>query len=689
MKYLNKIATILCSAAFGMLAMTSCEGGDLYGVDSPDWLQQKIDSIEASKPSGDIDLPAGTEDVYTIGKTDFSSGWWADFSKYYVIPANAIWNAVFTLNINPAATNTYKNFALILTNDVDRGGEGYIEYGAIRFDHQPSGNSEWGDHINRDNVTSTLTFQTDTDPGVDKLGGRVILSIDRANGGLNVNMTNGTVTKNYTHPGALPNLNNDPSNDNIRAFLVVEGSYINFMQSNLEPIEGFTSAEDKQPLSMQLSGVPDEVLVDTELKTIQESLSATINFEQGVVKQAKGTELIVDIVEGGDLTTVGEKTLAIIYNKTFKGVNCDKPVVALAKIKVVNELSAYTEKYVCPTPIILGAEDNSTGWWAAHTANIKVEPRQTAVVSFTNYTPGTENWNNFVTVLCSSDGSKEYAVVRADNFGWGDGYAACTLSRTPAIPAADDEAAEYWSTWRAAMNGAHVTEYITNNGDGTATVKAVMIGNDGTEYVQSYTGINTVDKDNMYFNFTVDSNHLVFDTVFGAADNSTPWWTVFTPNIQIPAHTVFNTSFINYTSGANNWNNFCVVLNAANVAKEYAVVRADNYGWGDGYAACTHSIVPAVPVDDAEAAEYWAAFRSGLNGAKVDLTIINNGNGLVDVTEVFHGTNGIDYTQTYTGINNVDASDLYFRLVMDGSHVEFNSEVSQAKRNAILLGKRR
>ena len=680
MKYLNKIATFLCSATLGMLAMTSCEGGDLYGVDSPDWIQEKIDSIEAHKPSGDVDLPEGTEDVYTIGKTDFTSGWWADFSKYYVIPANAKWDAVFTLNINPAASNTYKNFALILTNDVDRGGDGYIEYGAIRYDHQPSGNSEWGDHINRDAVTSTLTFGSDTDPGVDKLGGRVILSIDRAHGGLNVSMNNGSVVKTYTHPGALPNLNNDPANENIRAFLVVEGSYISFMQSNLEPIGGFTSAEDKQPLSMQLSGVPDEVLVgETTIEDIQKSLSATITFEQGVVKQANGTELVVSVIEGGDLETVGEKTLAIIYNKTFKGVNCDKPIAAIAKIKVVNELSAYTEKFVCPTPAILGAEDNSTGWWSAHTENIKVEPRQTVVVSFTNYTPATNNWNNFVTVLCNVDGTKEYAVVRADNYGWGDGYAACTHSLTPA-PTTDEE----WAEWLKAMDGAHVTEYITNNGDGTADVKAIITGNNGVEYILSYTGINKVDKDEMYFNFTVDSNHLVFDTVFGEADNSTPWWSVFTPNIQIPAHTVFTTSFINYTSGANNWNNFCVVLNAADVAKEYAVVRADNYGWGDGYAACTPSVVPA-PAND----EDWAAWRAAINGAKVDLTIINNGNGLVDVTEVFHGVNGVDYTQTYTGINNVNANDLYFRLVMDGSHVEFNPAVSQAKRNAILLGKKR
>ena len=84
---------------------------------------------------------------------------------------------MFNLNINPSATNTYKNFALVITHDVDRGGTGYTEYGAIRFDNQPRGNSEWGDHIDRSCVPSNLTFETDTDKGVDKLGGLSLIHI--------------------------------------------------------------------------------------------------------------------------------------------------------------------------------------------------------------------------------------------------------------------------------------------------------------------------------------------------------------------------------------------------------------------------------------------------------------------------------------------------------------------------------
>lgn len=61
------------------------------------------------------------------------------------------------------------------------------------------------------------------------------------------------------------------------------------------------------------------------------------------------------------------------------------------------------------------------------------------------------------------------------------------------------------------MNGAKCTAKITNNGDGTADIAVEMVGTNGKTYTQTYTGINTVDPDNFYFNFTVDGSHLVFE----------------------------------------------------------------------------------------------------------------------------------------------------------------------------------
>ena len=247
MKYLNQLSTVFAAAAMGLMALTGCEGGDLYSVDAPDWISAKADSIAAANTPEELE--GMMEDVYTIGATDYTTGWWAAFSKYYQIAEGQVWNAQFNLNINPAATNTYKNFAMILCNDEDRGAANYQEYGAIRFDNQPSGNSEWGTYIDRSCVESTLTFDTDTDDGVDKLGGKVTVTIDRTVPNLfYVRITNGVVTKTYVQKTAMPNLNADPGNTNIRAFIVPEGSYINFLQTNIEPIGGCTSAEDKLPL---------------------------------------------------------------------------------------------------------------------------------------------------------------------------------------------------------------------------------------------------------------------------------------------------------------------------------------------------------------------------------------------------------------------------------------------------------
>ena len=339
MKRLNKLASVFCVAAMALTAMTGCEGSDMFSVNSPDWLSEKIDSIEKANQSTEEVLVGMNEDVYTVGNTDFSSGFWTSFSKYYVVQDNQKWNAVFNLNINPSATNTYKNFALVITNDVDRGGTGYTEYGAIRFDNQPSGNSEWGDHIDRSCVQSNLTFETDKDKGVDKLGGKVTLTVDRSRvDTFMVKITNGTVTKTYIQPSKIANLNADESNTNIRCFLVPEGSYIDFMQSNVEPIGGYTSAQDKAPVSMVLNNVPAEVDENTPLEKAMENVSATVTFEEGVTKVIPAKELYFSAIN--DMDVSGTKNLIVIYNKTFKGENASTPIVAQKTFEVVPAITA-------------------------------------------------------------------------------------------------------------------------------------------------------------------------------------------------------------------------------------------------------------------------------------------------------------------------------------------------------------
>ena len=592
MKYLNHIASVFCAAALGLLALTGCEGGDLYKMNTPDWISEKIDSINNSKGSGEEVLEGMQEDVYTIGKTDFSSGFWSSFSKYYVVGENQKWNAQFNLNLNPSDNTYYKNFALIITNDCDRGTTDYKEYGAIRFDatgDSAAYNSQWGSAYYKlpfkfTNSTLLLNPVSNQDENLQKLGGKITLTVDRSRkDSFVVKMTNGAVTKTYTQPYALGNLNSDASDTNVRCFLTVEGSFIDFLSTNIVPIGGLTSAQDKQPVSMKLNNVPDEVDLGTSLDDAMANVSAEVTYEEGVKKTIPAAELYFSAIN--DMNVPGEKTLTVIYNKTFKGESSAKPIVAYATFKMVQQIasikitkqparntyyfykSAATEgmgdrtmafdptgmevtatysngetgvldnsklKYsaiaasagkkavtistangkeaklmvtvkesasgaAAFTPNLVGLEDNTTKWWTAFSNDVKVPAGETRSFSFTNYTDGLNYWDNFVTILRKADLS-EYGVVRADNFGWGNGYNACQH---------DGTAGANWASWLAAMNGAKVTVYVTNCNNGTADVQAIMKGTDGKTYTQYYLGINTVDPADLYVAFTADHCHLV------------------------------------------------------------------------------------------------------------------------------------------------------------------------------------
>lgn len=589
MRLLKKIAYACYSVTFGLLALTGCTDGELYDVNAPDWISDKIQEIEDSKKQPEEEVLEGMmEDVYTIGNTDFTSGWWAAFSKYYVVPDGEKWNAVFNLHINPTDNMYYKNFALVITNDADRGGTGYTEYGAIRFDFAAALNSEWGDYIDRKYVSSTLIFnpESDVDANVQKLGGKVTLTVDRSSeSAFTVKITNGEVTKTYEQPYKEENLNADASNTNIRCFLVTEGSYIDFLQTNIVPIGDLTSALDKNPVSMVLQDVPDQVNVGTPLEEAMVNISAIVTFEEGVTKTVPAAELSISAIP--DMEQPGVKTLVVIYNKTFKGENCDKPIMANTTFEVVEQIASikvttppshaqyfyytsaatkslanrtmvfdptgmvvtatYTDQStriidnarlgfspvsakigsqtvtitveegitatievtvsestaseVRNTANMVGAEDNSTGFGAAFSDYFSIPVGETKSIAFTNYSNLANYWNNFVVVLRKANHIDEYAFVRSDNWGMGNGYDACVHSGTQGD----------LNTWLAGMNGAKVTVYVTNCGNSTADVQAVMEGTAGTTSTQYYLGINTVDPSDLNFALTVDGCHLVFN----------------------------------------------------------------------------------------------------------------------------------------------------------------------------------
>ena len=396
-------------------------------------------------------------------------------------------------------------------------------------------------------------------------------------------MTNGVVTKTYEQPYELENLNAEASNTNIRCFLVVEGSYIDFLSSEIGTTGGSIS-EDKDPKSMVLQNVPQHVDVGTSLEEAMAEVTAEVTFgEDGVTKTVAASELSFSAIP--DMDTPGQKTLVAAYNKTFQGKNCDTPIMAYANFEVVEPITSievttpplYTDYYYYiseatqsltgrifnPTGMVvtattstgstrtlsnselsfsmvpakagqqtititagegitttvnvnvkesqvsevtnsskttIGTTNNSTAFWGDFSDEFNVPVGKTKSITFTNYSNLVSSWNNYVAVLRKSD-KTEYAVVRADNYGWGAGYEACIHSGTQGDLA----------TWLAGMNGAKVTVYVTNCGNGTADVQAVMDGTTGTTSTQYYLGINIVDPNDLNFALTVDGCHLVFE----------------------------------------------------------------------------------------------------------------------------------------------------------------------------------
>lgn len=178
--------------------------------------------------------------------------------------------------------------------------------------------------------------------------------------------------------------------------------------------------------------------------------------------------------------------------------------VAEAPAEVEAEPVAIDHSGVTTTGTVVGATDCSTGFWSEFSDVVEVPSGKSVTVNFTNYTSGLANWHNFLVVLQnvpevhSADANadyKEYAVLRADNFGWGAGY--------EGIATADCD--WDWGTFTTDMDGAKVELTITNNGD-TADVVAVVTCANGTVHNQSYTGV-AVDGD-LYYCLTLENAFL-------------------------------------------------------------------------------------------------------------------------------------------------------------------------------------
>lgn len=149
---------------------------------------------------------------------------------------------------------------------------------------------------------------------------------------------------------------------------------------------------------------------------------------------------------------------------------------------------------------IVGATDNSTAFWGAHSRTWSVAPGESETVSFTvGGTAAEANWNCPVFVVKTADAATEFLVARLDNFGWGNSYDGVALFCD-----------WNWDTYLSNMPGSKICATVANDGCGNASLRIYDIDAAGVAYHQYFDNI-AVNSADTNFSVTLEKCHLIFD----------------------------------------------------------------------------------------------------------------------------------------------------------------------------------
>ena len=569
MKHLNKLASVFCMAAMGLTALTGCEGSDMFSVNGPDWLSEKIDSIANSNKDA---VP--TISPTTLGATDNSDAWWdSHLDADIKIESNKSYSTTFT-NYTSGGNN-WNNYVVVLRK-ADK-----TEYCCLRSDDYC-----WGDAIG--GATGPLITHSNSASGdwgawlAQMNGAKVTVTV--TNYGDNTADVVAEVTGTEGLTSTQKYLGIPVESSDLYLDFTTDGCHYVFDKAEMDVAD----VKDQQPESMELLDVPAEVDKGTSVKEFTSTLKAKVTYSDGAIKDVDASDLEFVVVP--DMETVGEKYVVATLKKTLLGKTADKTISANAKFSVVAGIKSITvtkapehthyyffnssafasadrtlafdptgmevtAKYVegedavldnskltfsaipatagehevtittengrkttvkvnvaesklvaaNPTPSVVGATDNSSAFWTEFSDDIKVPAGKTLEYGFTNYTDAASNWHNFCVILRNAS-LTEYVVVRADNYGWTyDDKGPYGYKDCTPSGGQTD-----WAAWLAAMNGAKCKVYITNNNNGRADIQITMLGNDGVTYTQSYLGISGIDVNDLQSALTVENAHIVF-----------------------------------------------------------------------------------------------------------------------------------------------------------------------------------
>ena len=138
------------------------------------------------------------------------------------------------------------------------------------------------------------------------------------------------------------------------------------------------------------------------------------------------------------------------------------------------------------TTAIVGAEDNTSGWWSEFSQYFNVPSGKKLFVEFENFGSGANNWNNWNACVANgkerdTDGYSEYFVIRSDAYGWGN------ADYNGAVIEFDYGGGEVnWDEFREKMQGATVTLSLDHARAGAAFLEVQSVAADGFDIVEKY-----------------------------------------------------------------------------------------------------------------------------------------------------------------------------------------------------------
>lgn len=171
--------------------------------------------------------PYPTVEGKLVGGAHNGNPWWSAFSDYYTIAPNKSMKLKFKNYTNKL--NNFNNFVAYVTTDADRAADGYTEYFGMRSDN-------WVNVANQNCTSNSFEagFNWDWNAYKDKMDGATIdLTITRTN-------ANVTVRADITPSDAGTSFYEEYTKEcgdgtqNIRLFLVAEGSHLDILPESIE-----------------------------------------------------------------------------------------------------------------------------------------------------------------------------------------------------------------------------------------------------------------------------------------------------------------------------------------------------------------------------------------------------------------------------------------------------------------------